>query len=86
MMLRDLMWRTSGAVMIAAGYFATFASARASGLTLIIAPASFLLAAAGLLLFLGGKRVPLALRIERSRHRYLPTAIHARRRARRRGH
>lgn len=82
---RDMLWRAGGTLMVATGYIATTTGADAAGLGAMIAPAGFLLATAGLLLMLGGKRVPLALRIERSRHRELPAAIRARRHSRRAG-
>jgi hypothetical protein len=78
---RDLFWRTAGAALVGIGYtltrIATDAAADLVGI------AGLLVAAVGLLLVLAGKKVPLALRVERSRHRELPGAIHASRRARR---
>ena len=78
---RDLFWRTAGAALIGAGYvltrLATEAGADLVGIT------GLLVAAAGLLLVLAGKKAVFALRVERSRHRELPGAIRASRRARR---
>jgi hypothetical protein len=45
-----------------------------------------LVAATGLLLMIGGRRVGLALKVERSAHRLLPGAICVARQARRRDH
>lgn len=80
---RDLIWRATGATLIGAGYFLTRAATGAEGAADLVGIVGLLVAAAGLLLVLAGKKVPLALRIERSRHRELPGAIHASRHARR---
>lgn len=81
---RYLFWRIAGAALIGAGYvlthLATEAGADLVGIT------GLLVAAAGLLLMLAGKKAVLALRVERSRHRELPGAIRASRRARREEH
>lgn len=82
---RDLFWRSAGAVMVGAGYLATLAATDAGGAADIVGLAGIFMAAAGLLFILGGKRVVLALRVERSRHRELPSVIHASRRSRRSG-
>lgn len=78
---RDLFWRAAGAALVVAGYaltrLATGVGADLVGITGLLA------AAAGLLLLLAGKKAVLALRVERSRHRELPGAIRASRRARR---
>jgi hypothetical protein len=82
---RDLFWRAAGAALIAAGALATRAAASAAaGSADIAGLLGVLLAAWGLLLLIGGKRVALALRVERSRHRELPGAIRSARQARRR--
>jgi hypothetical protein len=47
-----------------------------------VALLGFALAMGGLILVVQGKRVAAAIRIERGRHRLLPTAIDARRRTR----
>lgn len=81
---RDLFWRAAGAALIAAGALATRAASAASGSADIAGLFGVLIAAGGLLLLIGGKRVVLALRVERSRHRELPGAIRSARQARRR--
>jgi hypothetical protein len=78
---RDLIWRTTGAALVGIGYVLTrVATEAAADLVGIV---GLLVAAAGLLLLLAGKKAVLALRVERSRHRELPGAIRASRRARR---
>lgn len=78
---RDLFWRAAGAALIAAGALATrLAPAAADGAD-IVGLLGVLVAAGGLLLLIGGKRVGLALRVERSRHRELPGAIRTARQA-----
>ena len=78
---RDLFWRTTGAALVGIGYVLTrVATETAADLVGIV---GLLVAAAGLLLVLTGKKAVLALRVERSRHRELPGAIRASRRARR---
>jgi hypothetical protein len=78
---RDLFWRTAGAALVGIGYVLTrVATEAAADLVGIV---GLLVAAAGLLLLLAGKKAALALRVERSRHRELPGAIRASRRARR---
>lgn len=78
---RDLLWRATGAVLVCAGYALTHAATGADAD--LVGIVGLLVAAAGLLLLLAGKKAVLALRIERSRHRELPGAIRASRRARR---
>lgn len=78
---RDLFWRAAGGGFIAAGYGVSRAAESAGGAAAIFGLFGIMVAAAGLLLLLAGKRVPMALRIERSRHRELPMAIKARRQA-----
>lgn len=78
---RNLFWRTTGAALVGIGYVLTrVATDAAADLVGIV---GLLVAAAGLLLLLAGKKAVLALRVERSRHRELPGAIRASRRARR---
>ena len=77
---RDLFWRIAGAALVGIGYVLTrVATEAAADLVGIV---GLLVAAAGLLLLLTGKKAVLALRVERSRHRELPGAIRASRRAR----
>lgn len=78
---RDLFWRTAGATLVGVGYALTRVATDASAD--LVGIVGLLVAAAGLLLLLAGKKVVLALRVERSRHRELPGAIRASRRARR---
>lgn len=80
---RDLLWRAAGAVFVGMGYGLTRAATGAGGAGDIVGIVGLLAAAAGLLLILAGKKAVLALRVERSRHRELPGAIRASRRARR---
>ncbi|OJU22422.1 MAG: hypothetical protein BGN95_09520 [Sphingomonas sp. 66-10] len=81
MTARDFAWRALGALLMIGSYAASAlvptAVARATALP------GFAVAIAGLVLLVQGKRVALALRIERGRHRELPRAIHARHRIRR---
>ncbi|PZQ53307.1 MAG: hypothetical protein DI555_16835 [Novosphingobium pentaromativorans] len=80
---RDLFWRAAGAVLLvgatAAEQLAPGSGAFRGLLTLVLLVTAFL----GLLLLIRGKKMALALRIERSRHRMLPDLIRARRRQRR---
>lgn len=73
---RDLAWRSAGVAL--------FATATAiglqDGLSGDVKLLGFALALVGLVLIVQGRRVPAAWRIERSRHRALTQAIHARRR------
>lgn len=78
---RDLFWRAAGAALVGIGYVLTRVATEAAADLLGIV--GLLVAAAGLLLLLAGKKAVLALRVERSRHRELPGAIRASRRARR---
>lgn len=71
----DLAWRAAGITMMVAGAASTAIADVALGVTL----AGFALAIAGVILAVQGDRVPLAIRIERSRHRDLPARVHARR-------
>lgn len=78
---RDLFWRSAGVVLVGMVYVLTRVAAEAAAD--LVGIAGLFVAAAGLLLLLAGKKAVLALRVERSRHRELPGAIHAARRARR---
>ena len=80
---RDLFWRIAGAALVGAGYVLTRLATGAGGGADLVGIVGLLVAAAGLLLVLAGKKAVLALRVERSRHRELPGAIRASRRARR---
>ena len=71
---RDIAWRAAGVVMILAGSASTAADLSV-GTTL----AGFVLAITGIVFAVQGKRVAVALRIERSHHRELPAVLHARR-------
>lgn len=78
---RDLFWRATGAALVGIGYVLTRVATEAG--TDLVGIVGLLVAAAGLVLLLAGKKAVLALRVERSRHRDLPGAIRASRRARR---
>lgn len=80
---RDLAWRAVGIAMIGGGCLTSAVDTGDAGTTAILGLVGFTVAIAGLVLALQGKRVPLALRIERSRHRELPMAIWRRRHTRR---
>ena len=80
---RDLLWRATGAILVGMGYGLTRAATGAGGGADLVGILGLFTAAAGLLLILAGKKAVLALRVERSRHRELPGAIRASRRARR---
>jgi hypothetical protein len=77
------MWRGVGAAALVTGYaigaFADPAASLAAGVATL---GGFVMAITGLILMVQGRRVPAAIRIELSRHRLLPQAIHARRHAR----
>jgi hypothetical protein len=73
---RDFAWRCAGAAILAlAGAIGPghlLGTGGASGLL------AFVTALLGLVLLVQGRRVPAALRIERSRHRALPQSLHRR--------
>ena len=71
---RNNAWRAAGVVMILGGVGSTVTDPGV-GVTL----AGFVLAMAGIVFVVQGRRVAVALRIERSRHRELPIILHARR-------
>lgn len=77
---RDLAWRASGIVVFAAA--ATLGILSRGGDAAVLGLPAFCLAVLGTVLILQGRRVPAALRIERSEHRALARAIHERRRQR----
>ncbi|MBA3942361.1 MAG: hypothetical protein C0520_14235 [Sphingopyxis sp.] len=85
MTVRDLRWRIGGGTLLAMGYFTVHAASKAAGSADLLGLLGFLVAAAGLLLLIGGRRIALALRVERSRHRELPAAIRTAHHARRQG-
>lgn len=78
MTARDLRWRAGGLVLLAA--------AGAAGVWADSHPAwglpAFALAVAGAILLIQGRHVPLAFRVERGRHRHLPSILKARHRQR----
>lgn len=79
---RDMGWRALGGALILAGYGMSGVPATAMPLL------GFVAAIGGLVLLVQGRRVVTALRVECSRHRGLPLAIHAvrvRRMTKRRG-
>ncbi|UYY77547.1 hypothetical protein [Sphingomonas sp. R1] len=76
----DRWWRGAGVVLLVAGGLAGAVSDAgtmdgASVLLLL----GFPLAMLGLVLVVQGRRAPLAIRVECSRHRMLPERLHARR-------
>lgn len=73
---RDLTWRGVGLAVAMLGVAIVAGGATAWGLP------AFCLVLLGVVLIVQGKRVPAALRIERSRHRALAQAIRDRRRQR----
>lgn len=85
MTVRDFRWRIGGSTLLAMGYFTVHAAAQAAGSADLLGLLGFLVAAVGLLLLIGGRRVALALKVERSRHRALPAAIRTAHHARRHG-
>lgn len=76
---RDLAWRVSGGAIGACGFLLSHADLDNADLNTLSGACGFILAIVGLVLLIQGKRIPLALRIERSRHRELPLAIALRR-------
>lgn len=84
MTVRDLRWRIAGATLLIMGHFVVDAATEAAGGADMLGLLGLLVAAGGLLLLIGGKRVALALKVERSRHRELPGAIRVARQARQR--
>jgi hypothetical protein len=85
MTVRDFRWGIGGSTLLAMGYFTVHTAAQAAGSADLLDLLGFLIAAGGLLLLIGGRRVALALKVERSRHRALPAAIRTAHHARRRG-
>lgn len=77
---RDLFWRGLGVglVVVAASVRVADVAGSHAGVSLI----AFILTLTGLVFVIQGKRVPAALRVERSRHRLLAQAIRDRRRNR----
>ena len=87
MTLRDMMWRAGGLAMFGAACAIGFGNRLADGSAADTGNAvpgllSFGLAIMGIVLLIHGKRVALAWRVERSRHRNLAATIHARRQRR----
>lgn len=80
----DAPWRVAGVILLIAGglagAFSDVGGAEESGLLLL----GFPVAMFGLVLVVQGRRAPLAIRVECSRHRLLPERLQARRAARRR--
>lgn len=76
---RNRLWRGIGAALLMIGGFIgalTEVSGPESVGTLLL---GFLIAILGLVLVVQGKRAPLAIQIECSRHRHLPERLRARR-------
>lgn len=77
---RDIAWRSFGGALFLMGAVIGLNDRVGGGS--FPGLAGFLVALFGFVLIVQGKRVPAALRIERSRHKGLPQSIHARRRRR----
>lgn len=77
---RDIGWRLAGAALTVGGCTASLLAREGSPLTIVL----FLLAIAGLVLMLNGKRVAVALMAERRGHPNTASVIHAWRIARER--
>lgn len=77
---RDIAWRGLGVALLAVAGIGEAWSGGDAGQGMGVF--GFALAVIGLVLVVQGRRVPAALRIERSQHRLLAQAIHARRRRR----
>lgn len=75
---RNRVWRGIGVALVALAFAARIGSD--DGTHTELGVAAFLLCLAGLVLIVQGKRVPVALRVEFSRHRLLADAIRDRRR------
>lgn len=73
---RDLAWRGLGVGILAVA--AAIGPGEWFGTGVAVGVSAFVAALLGLVLIIQGKRVAVALRIERSRHRSLPQAIHRR--------
>ncbi|MDF0486672.1 hypothetical protein PX554_00900 [Sphingomonas sp. H39-1-10] len=76
---RDLAWRCGGAVLFGLACANALVDRQSNGG--VDGVVRFVLAIFAIVLMLQGKRVALLVRIERSRHRLLASAIRARRRA-----
>lgn len=70
---RDALWRAAGGALMAGACAATQLGSRNSALSLLW----FLVAIAGLVLLLNGKRVATVWRAERGRHRHTAERLHA---------
>ncbi|EQB07642.1 hypothetical protein [Novosphingobium lindaniclasticum] len=81
---RDLLWRGGGASLFVCGPTAALLTPNgAAGLQEIMTLTGIGVTILGLVLIVQGKKAALALRVERSSHRMLPTLIRTRRRERR---
>ena len=80
----DRGWRAAGVLLLIAGglegAFSDVGAGEGGGLLLLGFPIAML----GLVLVVQGRRAPLAIRVECSRHRLLPERLQARRAMRRR--
>lgn len=75
---RDLAWRGIGVALVTVAISARIADG--AGTNTAVSLLAFILSLCGLVLMVQGKRVPAALRVERSPHRMLAQAIRDRRR------
>jgi cytochrome c oxidase assembly factor CtaG len=82
MTARDICWRAGGVALLATAGAAATASGTldTDGGNAAWALLIFTLAAAGAVLLIQGRHVALALRVERGRHRHLPSLLRARHR------
>lgn len=80
----DQGWRMFGVLLFAGGCAGSFAVRSLNGgVGTALSLLCFLVTLGGVALAVQGRRVPLAFRIEHSRHRNLPLLLHLRRRNRR---
>ncbi|OAN57617.1 hypothetical protein [Sphingomonas sp. TDK1] len=79
----DRLWRAAGAILLITGGLAGALSDLGDGEGSAVLLLGFPLAMLGLVLAVQGRRAPLAIRVECSRHRLLPERLHARRASRR---
>lgn len=80
---RDLFWRGVGAALFVGGPSALLLPGDAAGLHGIITLVGMAATILGLVFIVQGKKVALAVRVENSPHRLLPSLIRSRRRERR---
>jgi hypothetical protein len=84
MTARDLAWRIGGAALfgLACAIGQSRSVSSSDGIDTLFGLVAFVLAIAGVVLLVQGKRIPMAFRVERSGHRNLVAAVHSRRQRR----